>query len=93
MTKFIAFLTALIVSLGIYSAVGTVTEVNYEEDTVTFTNCNGHSWSFYGTEDWCLNDIVSAVMWNGGTPGNCKDDVILWTRYAGIVEWLPHVDE
>ena len=88
MNRCAAILAALIASLGIYSAVGTVTEVDRASDTVTFTNCNGHSFSFKGCEDWACNDLVSAVMWDNGTPG-CRDDVILWARYCGVAEDLP----
>lgn len=88
MNKMIAILVALIASLGIYSVTGTVTEVDRESDTVTFTTCNGHSFSFKGCEDWASNDLVSAIMWDAGTPYS-KDDVILSARYSGCAEWLP----
>lgn len=88
MSRAAAILAALIASLGIYSATGTVTEVDRISDTVTFTTANGHSFAFKGCEDWCSNDLVSAVMWDNGTPF-VSDDVILWARYCGIAEDLP----
>ena len=88
MNKCAAILAALIASLGIYSATGTVTEVDRTTDTVTFTTANGHMYAFKGCEDWASNDLVSAVMWDNGTPF-VSDDVILWARYCGIAEDLP----
>lgn len=88
MNRFIAILVALVASLGIYPVTGTVTEVDRESDTVTFTTCNGHSFAFKGCEDWASNDLVSAIMWDAGTPYS-KDDVILSARYSGIAEDLP----
>lgn len=88
MNKFVAILIALIASAGIYPATGTVTEVDKASDTVTFTTTNGHSFSFSGCEDWASNDLVSALMWDAGTP-QVSDDVILSARYSGIAESLP----
>lgn len=88
MNKFVAILIALIASAGIYPATGTVTEVDKASDTVTFTTTNGHSFSFSGCEDWASNDLVSALMWDAGTP-QVFDDVILSARYSGIAEDLP----
>lgn len=89
MNRFAAILIALIASAGIYPVTGTVTEVDRTADTVTFTTPNGHSFAFTGCEDWASNDLVSAVMWNGGTPHDPADDVILSARYSGIAEDLP----
>lgn len=88
MQRFIAILISLIASLGIYPVTGTVTEVDRESDIVTFTTCNGHSFSFRGCEDWASDDLVSAIMYDNGTP-YCTDDVILSARYSGCAEWLP----
>ena len=89
MNRVAAALAALIASLGICSVTGVVTEVDRNTDTVTFTTCNGHSYAFKGCEDWASNDLISAVMWNGGTPHDPTDDVILSARYCGIAEDLP----
>lgn len=87
--KFAALLVSLIAASGIYPVMGVVTEVDRTADTVTFTNTNGHSFSFVGCEDWASNDLVSAIMWNNGTPWDVTDDVILSARYQGIPEDLP----
>lgn len=89
MNRFTAILIALIASAGIYPVTGTVTEVDRKSDTVTFTTPNGHMYALNGCEDWASNDLVSAVMWNGGTPHDPTDDVILSARYSGIAEDLP----
>ena len=84
MNRFAAILAALIASLGIYSATGTVTEVDRITDTVTFTTANGHQFAFKGCEDWASNDLVSAVMYDNGS-----DNIVLSARYCGIAEDLP----
>lgn len=89
MNKFIAILVALIASLGIYPTTGTVTEVDRESDTVTFTTTTGFSFAFKGCEDWASNDMVSAILWDAGTKNDIRDDVILSARYSGIAEDLP----
>lgn len=88
MNKFIALLIALIAAAGIYPVTGVVTEVDRVSDTVTFTTVNGHSFAFKGCEDWCSNDLVSAVMWDAGTQG-VADDIVISARYCGIAEDLP----
>lgn len=88
MNRFTAILIALIASLGIYPVSGNVTEVDRVSDTVTFTTCSGHSFAFKGCEDWASNDLVSAIMWDAGTP-DVRDDVILSALYSGFYEWIP----
>ena len=88
MNRFAALLIAIIASAGIYPITGTVTEVDKASDTVTFTTPNGHSFAFNGCEDWASNDLVSAIMYDNGTP-QVSDDIILSARYSGIAEDLP----
>ena len=70
----------------IYPRTGIVTEVNYEADTVTFTDCAGLSWVLDSSEDWGEGDLASCVMYDNGTPNTIFDDVILMARYAGMIE-------
>lgn len=70
----------------LYPLAGIVTEINYTEDTVTFTDCAGLLWAFYGCEDWCEGDIVSCIMHDSNTPESVYDDVIIRAYYAGIIE-------
>lgn len=88
MNRFAALLIALIASAGIYPVTGTVTEVDRASDTVTFTTPNGHMFTLNGCEDWASNDVVSAIMYDNGTP-QVSDDIILSARYSGIAEDLP----
>lgn len=88
MNRFAAILIALIAAAGIYPVTGTVTEVDRNADIVTFTTPNGHSFAFEGCEDWASNDLVSALMYDNGTP-QVSDDIILSARYSGIAEDLP----
>lgn len=88
MNRFAALLIALIASAGIYPVTGTVTEVDRNADTVTFTTPNGHMYTLNGCEDWASNDLVSALMYDNGTP-QVSDDIILSARYSGIAEDLP----
>lgn len=88
MNRFTAILIALIASASIYPVTGTVTEVDKASDTVTFTTTNGHMFTLNGCEDWASNDLVSAIMYDNGTP-QVYDDIILSARYCGIAEDLP----
>ena len=72
-------------SQDIYALTGMVTRLDYESDTVEFTLANGLVFAFYGCEDYCLGDLVSALMWSAGSP-TILDAVILDTRYAGTPE-------
>lgn len=69
---------------NLYPTCGIVTEVNYTENMVTFTDFNGNSWSFYGTEDWIAGDIASAIMDKMGTD-IIYDDEVLSVRYCGYI--------
>jgi hypothetical protein len=59
-----------------YAKHGVVTELDRANDTVTFTDCNGFNWCFYGVEDWMIGDGVSAVMNDNGTDSIFDDEVV-----------------
>lgn len=59
-----------------------VTEVNYENNSVSVTDTNGFVWQFFGTEDWEEGDICSVIMDDNGTE-TILDDIIVTTRYGG----------
>ena len=68
--------------MGNYYALTTlVVEVNRENDTVTCVDNVGHTWQFYGTEDWQEGDCASLLMWDNGTD-NVTDDEIHSARYS-----------
>ena len=70
---------------NLYPITGIVTEINRHEDTVTFVDCAGNAWSFYGAEDWCEGDIASCIMYDNGTE-LIYDDEIIRVHYAGAIE-------
>ena len=63
-----------------YALSTTVTDVDYESDTVTVTDHNGNEWQFSGCEDWMIGDGCALVMNNMGTE-IIYDDEIVNTRY------------
>lgn len=62
-----------------------VTEIDRSVDKVICTDYNGYEWSFYGTEDWEVNDICTLLMDSRKTE-KIYDDRIVQTRYSGSVE-------
>lgn len=83
-------LLTLILSTGIYSNAGVVTDINLETDTVTATDFNGHEWQFTDVSDWEIGDGISMVMYSNGTKG-IEDDIILRTRYHRLeIEETPY---
>jgi hypothetical protein len=62
-----------------------VTEIDRSIDKVTVTDYTGYEWSFYGCEDWQLNDICTLLMDTRKTE-KIYDDRIVQTRYSGSVE-------
>lgn len=61
---------------------GLVYRVSETEDLVEYICQNGNCFAFYGAEDWCVDDIVSVIMDDNGTP-EVADDIILDCRYSG----------
>lgn len=66
----------------LYPTCGIITEI--KDNIVTFTDFNGNMWSFYGAEDWEINDICAVIMDNNGTE-TIYDDIITSIRYCGWV--------
>lgn len=66
----------------LYANCGTVTAIDRENDSVTFTDSTGHAWMFSGAEDWMVGDTVAAIMNDNGT-ANVTDDIIVSVRYCG----------
>lgn len=82
MNKLIALLVALIASCGLYPTQGTVCEVDYQTDTVTFSTATGMLYSFHGAEDWETGDRLAAIMFDNYTE-DVTDDAIITARYCG----------
>lgn len=70
---------------AVYSRSYAVVEV--ENQVVTCVDFTGNEWAFEDeTDDWMVGDIVSAVMWDAGTPDWIYDDEFVTVSYAGWVE-------
>lgn len=70
----------------LYARTAKITEVDYDTDTVTLVDGAGRLWSFTGCEDYAVDDFVSLLMSDAGTPESVLDDVIVSARYAGFWE-------
>jgi hypothetical protein len=46
---------------------------------------SGMVYAWKGVEDWQINDIAAAIMYNNGTPDTITDDQIAVLEYTG---WL-----
>lgn len=68
----------------LYARTAKITEVDYTTDTVTLVDGAGRLWSFTGCEDYAVDDFVSLLMSDAGTPESCYDDVIVSACYAGF---------
>lgn len=75
----------------LYPLLTVVTEIDRSIDKVTVTDNTGYEWSFYGCEDWQLNDICTLLMDSRKTE-KIYDDVIVQTRYSGSVEAMVNME-
>ena len=72
----------------VYSLSTVVTDLDRERDIVTVEELDGSNvWTFYGVEDWEINDICSLTMFNNNTP-KIYDDIIIGTTYGGNLEMI-----
>ena len=93
-TKIIVSAVAAIMAMDIcqnnmvYSLSTVVTDLDRERDIVTVEELDGSNvWTFYGVEDWEINDICSLTMFNNNTP-KIYDDIIIGTTYGGNLEMI-----
>ena len=93
-TKIIVGAVAAIIAIDIcqnnmvYSLSTVVTDLDRERDIVTVEELDGSNvWTFYGVEDWEINDICSLTMFNNNTP-KIYDDIIIGTTYGGNLEMI-----
>ena len=93
-TKIIVSAVAAIMAMDIcqnnmvYSLSTVVTDLDRERDIVTVEELDGSNvWTFYGVEDWEINDICSLTMSNNNTP-KIYDDIIIGTTYGGNLEMI-----
>ena len=72
----------------LYSLSTIVTDLDRERDIVTVEELDGSNvWTFYGVEDWEINDICSLTMFNNNT-SKIYDDIIIGTTYGGNLEMI-----
>ena len=72
----------------VYSLSTIVTDLDRERDIVTVEELDGSNvWTFYGVEDWEINDICSLTMFNNNTP-KIYDDIIIGITYGGNLEMI-----
>lgn len=79
---------ALTASAEIYPLTAKVTEVNYDDDTVTVETFTGLLFSFEGCEDWAEGDCASLIMDDNGTE-KIFDDEIVMAQYCAwtLINW------
>lgn len=58
-----------------------VVSIDYTADKVTVEQANGTMWSFYGCDDWELDDNCNLIMNDNGTP-EIYDDIVVDYRYS-----------
>ena len=74
---------ALIYGETLYPQALEVVDVNDESDVLTLENWCGFRYQMRGAEDYNVGEIVSAIMFNAGTPDDIRDDLIMSARYSG----------
>lgn len=65
---------------NLYAKSGRIVELDEEHDIVTFVDCNGFLWCFYGVEDWNVGDWCAVIFDTMGTD-TIFDDEIISVRY------------
>lgn len=74
----------------IYPACAVVVSLDYTADVVTVEDVTGHTWQFYGVEDWCPGDVAALLMYDYGT-ATILDDEIMTAHYAGTVDMFDDI--
>lgn len=57
-----------------------------ENDVVMLMDFNGDEWCYEGAEDWTVDDIVCAIMYNNKTDLIYDDEIISLTYNGSIKE-------
>ncbi len=66
-----------------YPGVGIVYEIDKSDDIVRYTD-GVNNWSFYGVDDWQVNDTVLTIMYDNNTQNTVKDDIIVSVKYSAV---------
>lgn len=76
---------------NLYALYTVVSDINYNDDIVYCTDFNNNIWSFYGVEDWYINDICDMIMYDNNT-SVIYDDIIIDCTYSGYIETVDNID-
>lgn len=76
---------------NLYALYTVVSDINYNDDIVYCTDFNNNIWSFYGVDDWFINDICSMIMYDNNT-SVIYDDIIIDCTYSGYIEIVDNID-
>lgn len=87
MKSILAWVIALISTVGLCPITARIVDLDRTTDTVTIELANGHRFAFTGCSDYCEGDYVSAILWNNGTPHDCRDDIIVSVHYSGYSDY------
>ena len=71
---------------SIYPQTFIVTNIDRTNDIVYLETFTGMVYTWQGCEDWQINDIAAAIMYNSGTPETITDDQITVLEYSGWIE-------
>lgn len=71
----------------IYPLTTIIRDIDPEQDIVYAEDCNGNIWTFYGVEDWDIDDICSMIIYDNDTD-IIYDDIILKVQYGGYAAGL-----
>ena len=87
MNTLLSYVIALIAALGLSPLTAKIVDLDRSTDTVAIETASGIRFAFYGCEDYCEGDYVSAILWNNGTPHDCRDDIIVSVHYSGYSDY------
>lgn len=62
---------------AVYPDTMIVVDFCYSTDEVILEDCTGNLWSFYGIDDWEINDVASVLMNDKGTDEIYDDEIIM----------------
>lgn len=63
---------------NMYAICATVTDINYNYNTITFTDFDGEMWAAYDTETWkYTNDRIYCLLFNNNGTETLYDDEII----------------
>lgn len=83
-TILITSISMALCNAEIYPNCGVVSELDYKQDIVYFTDSTDNIWGFYGIEDWQIGDIVTVIMDDMDTMMIYDDEIIMMV-YCGRV--------